>query len=260
MNSPTPNGPRYAVVAQALIDEILSGRYPVGSNLPTENMLCKRFKISRHTTREAIRQLQDLGLVTRRAGFGTTVKSDRLVQRYVQTGDTVSDLDQYAQDIVLKVTDTSNIETDTQTAALLGCDPGQRWLKLHGLRVRGADALPISLTDIYIASAYQSVREDIEGVRQPMYALIQKRFGLELSEIRQQISATTLQRHEAEALQADKGAPALRITRHYYSATSELFEVALNIYPAERFTYSNTLRVESTGLAPYRDDTASAIG
>ncbi|OUS05462.1 hypothetical protein A9Q96_11990 [Rhodobacterales bacterium 52_120_T64] len=251
--TPTPrneNGPRYAVVAQALIDEILSGRYPVGSNLPTENMLCKQFKISRHTTREAIRQLQELGLVTRRAGFGTTVKSDRLVQRYVHVGDTVSDLYQYAQDIVLRVTDTSDIETDAQAAALLGCKQGQRWLKLHGLRVRSGETLPISLTDIHIPHAYRQVQDDIENFGQPIYSLIQKRFGLELAEVRQQVSATTLQQHEAEALLADQGAPALRITRHYYSATSELFEISLNLYPAERFTYSNTLRVENTSLTP----------
>ena len=46
--------PRYAQVAQALIEDIQAGRYPVGTLLPTEQELCRQFDISRHTVREAM--------------------------------------------------------------------------------------------------------------------------------------------------------------------------------------------------------------
>lgn len=244
------SSPRYAVVAQALIDEILSGRYPVDTNLPTENALCKQFNISRHTVREALRQLQELGLVSRRAGVGTTVKSNRITQRYMQVGDTVSDLYQYAQDIVLRVDETSDIEANGPIAELLGCPQGQSWLKLRGLRVRGEDTFPISLTDVYIARAYRGVLADYEDNNNLIHSLIQKRYGVELTEVRQQITATILDKSEAEKLHSTAGAPALKITRHYFSGTGELFEIAINLYPAERFTYSNTLRIENANTAP----------
>jgi len=48
--------PRYAVVTQALTEDITSGRYPVGTALPTELALCTQFDISRHTVREALRR------------------------------------------------------------------------------------------------------------------------------------------------------------------------------------------------------------
>ncbi len=243
-SSIAPGSPRYAVVAQALMEDIVSGRFPVGSNLPTEHELCKQFDISRHTIRESIRRLQMMGLVSRRAGVGTTVRSNNISQRYIQTGDTVSDLHKYAKDIVLKVLETSDIEADAQMAALLQCAPGQSWLRLHGLRMMDADPLPMSLTDVYVARAYRGVLDDIEGSGVAIFKLIEQRYGVATFEIRQKITATSLSAHEAAILNAATGDPALKITRHYLLDTSEIFEVAINLYPAKRFSYSNTLRVE----------------
>lgn len=236
--------PRYAVVAQALTEDILSGRYPVGATLPSEHALCTQFDISRHTTREALRRLQALGLVTRRAGVGTQVKSNHIAQRYMQVGDTVSDLYQYAQDMVLNVLEVTDIEADADTAALLGCGYGQAWSKLRGVRVKDGDDAPVALMDAYIARAYRGVLSDIEGAGLPIWTLIEARYGVVPAEVRQQISATTLGRSEAEKLSAVEGAPALRITRYYSTEALEVYEVAISLYPAERFTYSNTLRIE----------------
>lgn len=239
------SGPRYAVVAEALIEDILSGRYPVGATLPTEHALCKQFDISRHTTREAIRRLQNLGLVTRRAGVGTIVRSDRIAQRYVQVGDTVSDLYQYAQDMALNVLEVTDIEADSDTAALLGCAVGQAWARLQGLRGMDPDALPMALTDVYIARAYRGILGDIDGAGLPIWSLIETRYGVVPTEVRQQITATVLGVDDAAKLRATAGEPALRITRHYLSEPSGVYEVASNLYPAGRFSYSNTLRIDT---------------
>src|SRR5688572_12145983 len=74
--------PRYITVAQALMQEIESGKLPVGGMLPTEVEICERFGISRHTAREAVRQLTDRGIVTRRAGIGTTIRKNAVNARY----------------------------------------------------------------------------------------------------------------------------------------------------------------------------------
>ena len=55
---PKSDGPLYLQVVRALKDEIVSGVYPVGSQLPTEEELCERFSVSRYTVREALRRLR----------------------------------------------------------------------------------------------------------------------------------------------------------------------------------------------------------
>ena len=51
--------PRYQRVADDLTKHIGTGKYPVGGYLPTEMELCRKYGISRHTVREALRQLRD---------------------------------------------------------------------------------------------------------------------------------------------------------------------------------------------------------
>ena len=57
----------YERVARELVEAISSGRYPLGSRLPTELELCAQFGASRNTVRAALRELQDLGLIERRS-------------------------------------------------------------------------------------------------------------------------------------------------------------------------------------------------
>ncbi|WP_279629919.1 winged helix-turn-helix domain-containing protein [Streptomyces africanus] len=69
----SPRRPAYLAVAAVLREEILSGFPPVGSRLPTHQMLAERFGVSRGTAQRALRELEAMGLVRSRQGSGTTV-------------------------------------------------------------------------------------------------------------------------------------------------------------------------------------------
>lgn len=58
----------YEAVQKALEEEILSGRIPTGTPLPTETELAEQFGVTRHTVREGMRALEQSGLVKREAG------------------------------------------------------------------------------------------------------------------------------------------------------------------------------------------------
>jgi DNA-binding FadR family transcriptional regulator len=61
------------VVVGALVDAIVSGRYPSGTLLPPEPVLCQSFDVSRSVVREAMKVLEEKGLARARQGHGTTV-------------------------------------------------------------------------------------------------------------------------------------------------------------------------------------------
>jgi len=67
--------PKYRQVFTALRREIQSGRLKTGDRLPSEADLVRTFAASRITVGRAVRDLQVAGLVERRAGSGTYVRS-----------------------------------------------------------------------------------------------------------------------------------------------------------------------------------------
>ena len=249
MNARYPAAPvasqlQYALVAQRLMQDITSGRYPVGSLLPTELELCAHFGVSRHTVREAVRRLQERGLVTRRRGIGTSVKASRVENRYVQSSMEISDLPRYVEDTRLVTTQAEDLIADAPLADLLKCPRGQRWVKVTGYRYAGKDKLPMALTDIYINAAYAGVRKLIGAMKVPVYTLIEKQYGITIVEVQQEIRATIIGAVKAKRLSVKPGSAGLVVTRRYLGDNDRPIEVAVSLHPADRFSYSMSLRLQ----------------
>jgi GntR family transcriptional repressor for pyruvate dehydrogenase complex len=66
--APVRAEPAYRMVAQLIERKILKGEWQVGDSLPTELFLSKRLGVNRSTLREAIRVLEQNGLLRRNAG------------------------------------------------------------------------------------------------------------------------------------------------------------------------------------------------
>ncbi len=60
-------------VFEQLVTEILSGRCAVGTYLPAERKLVEAFDVNRHVVREALKRLEQVGLVKISQGGGTEV-------------------------------------------------------------------------------------------------------------------------------------------------------------------------------------------
>ena len=235
--------PQYVLLAQALMKDITEDTYPVGSLLPTEHELCKQFGVSRHTVREAIRLLQERGLVTRKRGVGTSVKASKADARYVQSTAEISDLLQYVADTRLVTSETHDVIADATLAETLRCGAGQRWVCVSGFRYVGRDKLPIALTGIYINPAYGGIRNLVGTLKVPVYTLIEKQYGVSIVEVQQEIRAVNVNAADAKRLGVKPGSAALLVIRRYLGANDLVLEVALNLHPAERFSYSNSLRL-----------------
>ncbi|QYD73124.1 FadR family transcriptional regulator [Paraburkholderia edwinii] len=61
-------------VTAVLLEKIKGGEFPVGTRLPTEQVISERFGVSRTVVREAISRLKSDGLVEVRQGSGTVVR------------------------------------------------------------------------------------------------------------------------------------------------------------------------------------------
>ncbi|HTI98090.1 MAG TPA: substrate-binding domain-containing protein [Dongiaceae bacterium] len=73
-------GAKHRKISSRLEIEIAAGKYAAGARLPSELQLVKQFGVSRPTVARALRDLEGKGLIERRAGSGTYVRSGQ-VQR-----------------------------------------------------------------------------------------------------------------------------------------------------------------------------------
>lgn len=84
--------PKYRLVYTALRREIQSGRLKRGDRLPSEAELVRTFGASRITIGRAVRELQQQGLVERRAGSGTFVAAPSAAPGALSFGLLIPDL------------------------------------------------------------------------------------------------------------------------------------------------------------------------
>lgn len=237
--------PLYHSVAERLARAIGEGIYPVGSLLPSEAELRTQFGISRHTVREAIRRLQQAGLVVTRHGSGTRVERDRVEARYVQTLMSSSDLWQYVQDTRRKLLGLSDVLPGQARIELPG-DPAIPWRMLEGIRYLAKGRQPVSWTQIHVHPGYAGIisREmDDSDAAVPIYSLIEHSFGVRVGRLRQEIVALAIPADIAKLLKVPSASPGLAISRYYEEQTGQVFEATLSVHPAERYRYSMQLEL-----------------
>lgn len=237
-----PSRPRYLRVAQHLQQAIRQGDFPVGTLLPTETQLATRYGVSRQTVRQAIGQLRERGMLSARRRVGTRVDAAEPSRHFRYGFQSVADLMDLAADTEMVVDGRDWVTARGRLAAELGCRAGHRWLKLSCRRLPPGDARPLCSADVYVDHRLAPAVAEQPVFRTALFKLLERAAGEPIQEIRQDVQATVLDAAAALRLDAQPGAPALRIVRRYFGAGRRLMEVSVTTLPADRFVYSLTLQ------------------
>ena len=231
-------------LARHLAEQIESGRYPVGSTIPTESELQQRFAVSRHTVREALRELKGRGLLAARAGIGTTVRGRTATARFIQGVGSLEDVIQFGEATRMKLVGSADVIADEALAAQVGARPGQELHRLDLLRYRPGEALPAGYLHMYLRPEHATLAAAIESSREPMVRLIEQRYGIRTAEIVQQIVAATLTAAQARILESRPGKPALYVTRRHLDSQDHLLAATVGLYPSDRFSHNTRFRIQ----------------
>ena len=232
---------RYEQIAKALGESITSGAVPVGDSLPTEAALCKKYRVSRYTAREALRRLRDAGLITRRPRAGSTVTAASASSAFSLPVSSAADLFRYASDTRFVILERARIKAAGVDLAALGCRRGQEWIRFRGVRRKPGVATPVCLITVYLHSSLAALAKRIPRSAGVIYPLVEKELGVRIARIDQRIEAVRLDKAAAAGLGSEPGC-GLRVRRHYYDSTDRLLEVSDSLHAAERFAYEMRLR------------------
>ncbi len=232
---------RYEQIAKTLGERIASGALAVGDSLPTEAALCKTYDVSRYTAREALRQLRDAGLITRRPRAGSKVTAATANAAFTLPVSSAEDLFRYASDTRFVIRKRERIKASGADLAVLECRRGQEWIKLTGVRRKPGIATPVCLITVYLHNALAGLEKRIPRSAGVIYPQVEKALGVRIAWIGQKIEAVPLGAQEA-ALLRTRSTCGLRVRRYYYDATERLLEVSDSLHAAGKFTYEMRLR------------------
>ncbi len=224
--------PRHQALAETLLARIADGTFPVGSRLPTEEQLCASHGMARETVRRALRRLEDLGMISRRQGSGTTVLASRPVAGYQPLARSAADIVALAADT--KIVDAWSGDTmlDDEAAGRLGAAVGSVWFAVRGPRVRRDTGATICWSEHYL-------RSDL-----PREKILRFSFRAEDvadGEVEQVISAALVTERMALALGVAPATAALVITRRHYGRDGRLASVGIHSHPADRYQIATRL-------------------
>ncbi len=238
------HAPRYKAIYTALMEQIRDGVYPVGSLLPPEIELCQQFDVSRHTVREAIRMLNEGGIVSRRAGVGTRVETTKATTRYTQQISQLSDLFQYIKHAILQVRMVKMQRVGARHAEMLECDARDEWLRIIAVKLLEGQTAPVAYSDVFVHPDYSAVGSDVGKIKLPLSLLIEQKFSKRIIEVKQEFSATPISAETALALKLKPGSPGLVITRKYYGERETLMLVTSTTFPYKKMKYSMSLKFD----------------
>jgi GntR family transcriptional regulator len=210
----------------------MSGQYPRGAKLPSEDELTQQFSVSRATVRRAMLSLETEGLIERYPGRGTRVIFDRPRAQSTTTMATQAKMIEQihkTSSVRLLTFDNSLPRADARDA--LGMTEDQLTLRI--IRVRERQGKPLWLMTVYLAPdiAAKITRKQMEKITL-LDAL--KKAGRPCVRADDQIGATLADPIIARELELNIGSPLIELARVMQDAKGRNLCYQISLIPPDR--------------------------
>ena len=237
--------PKYQRIGEALITEILEGTWQVNQFLPTEKILCSNYNVSRFTAREALKYVENSGLVERRQGSGTKVVSATMpdsIDHYVSS---IQDLLNFGKRTRFTVSHIEEMAVCDRLSKIIKIKTGEQCIHLSGVRLAPHKTIPICYSHLYKINQQNRISAGFKDKDTAVFAIIKALDVSKVGVIEQEVKGGLLSADIATELAAKPGDAALEVTRRYYAkANKELILASVSTYPADRITLTTRFEPE----------------
>lgn len=197
----------------AQLEAELRRRMVVGDlkeRFPPEPQLAEDYAVSRQTVREAIRRLQEAGLLRRERGRGTFVAGRELVQPLGIVYSLFRNVEAQG------VTQTSDVRTldrrrDPAVAARLGVAPDAELIHLE--RLRRADGVPLALDSVWMPASVATPLLEADFHHTALYDELARRCNVRIDDGWERLRAVVPSAAERQVLGLRSGTAAFAVDR-----------------------------------------------
>ena len=248
-NAPNKRGgvPAYYQLYVLLAQQIRDGNFQAEEVLPSENEMTAQYGVSRITVRNALRQLEQDGMVRRRRGARTVVighntsKNTPLFEGPVENlltrgiASIVKNLSIGWQAPPSDVTEALRLKPKTEC--------------FHLSRLRFSTEEPFSLTRLFVAP-YAARNLDENNISDEPLLFQIERTGFMAVAADQLLSAVLAQGATAEALNVPIGSALIQLRRTVYDKENVPFMYHISLYRPDQYEYNLHLVRETSSTRP----------
>jgi len=203
--------PLYHQIKTAILLEIQAGRWRPGEQIPTENDLIARFRVSKITVRQALRELVEMGYVRREQGRGTFVRRAPLEEGPRELTSFTAEMRGHGLAAKSEVLEQGILPAPTDIAFSLDIAAGAPVFRLRRLRL--ADGDPMGLQTAYISMRLVPGIETVSFADASLYEVLASRYSLHPAAARETHQAVLVGREDAALLRVPAGSPAFAAER-----------------------------------------------
>jgi GntR family transcriptional regulator len=231
--------PKYLQIRELLLRRMARDLAP-GDRLPTENALSAEFGVARETVREALRGLEQDGLIVRRRRNGTFVAKRPAIGRERRLTGLSEDFTELKFDTSAKVLEAKLVPAPASVAEMMRLDPADPIF--HNGRLRHFETEPLSYEEAFLSPDVGQKVAKLDLSNTAIINELRNRLRLKIWEEVQQVEAVAADSYIAGLLGVAVGAPLLFMTRHFLDERSKSAAVFWSHLRPDRYFY--TLRLE----------------
>jgi GntR family transcriptional regulator len=227
--------PLYYQLKQLLAERISSGEWRSGDMLPTEEQLQEQYGLSRTTVRQALKELEVEGLISRHRGRGTFVSRPKFSHSPDPRFNLTAYLIEQGMRPGWRVLSAGWVQATSEVAERLAVDKSVRLYRLRRLRL--ANDEPIGYHIAHVIPALGQAIDDRRLDQGGSLDYLRATGLLDQSLANRTIEAILASDEVARRLDVLKGSPILMIRRLVFNASGDPVEDMRAMYRGDRFQY-----------------------
>jgi GntR family transcriptional regulator len=229
----------YLQIAQSLLDWIQLEELKPGARLPTERDLARMLTANRATLRQALKVLQDQGIIDRKQGKGTFIATPKIERQAGKFVPFTKSMQKKGYQTATKLISLEKILADVSTAEDLQLATGQPLYFIH--RVRFLNHEPVLIERLFVPAAKFPNLEKFDLAERSLYEVMETEYGLIIHSARQSLEPVAATEYEAKLLGIHAGSPLMLERRVVFDRAGIPVERARDLFRGDRFRFVTEL-------------------
>ena len=227
--------PLYYQLKQLLAERIAIGELEPGDILPTEEQLQETYQLSRTTVRQALKELEIEGRVSRHRGRGTFVSQPKIRHSSEPHFSLTDALLQQGRQPSWRVLSAEWVPAEVDVASTFDLEPGTPVFRLRRLRLTNEEPIGYHIAHAAPAMAASIDKSQFHSGGSLRY--LRGNDGLLGSYANRTLEAIGASAEAADLLDVEEGSPTLLIRRKVVSRDGAVIETLQAMYRGDRLQY-----------------------